>query len=154
MEMGDRFGEREAEPGSLVGAAGIKAAEPPHGLPVKLSRNTGPAITDGYADVAVRAVDGDLDLAAARSVADRIFDQVADRLGEQLAVTEQRQWVRGLGVVQARLDRAGAAADGPGDVFQRQPFEEAQQQHRAVLGREPLQGLVDEFRPVEGQLVR
>src|SRR5262249_30546906 len=71
------------------------------------------------------------------------------RMAELLHVLPQRL----LGVVQARLDRAGPAADGTGDVLQRQPFEEAQEQHLAMLHREPPQGLVDEFRPVEGPLV-
>src|SRR5262249_28282965 len=71
------------------------------------------------------------------------------RMTELLHLVPQRL----LGIVQARLDRTGLAADGAGDVLQRQPFEEAQEQHLAMLHREPLQGLVDEFRPVEGQFV-
>src|SRR3989442_9417217 len=66
-------------------------------------------------------------------------------MAELLHVLPQRL----LGVVQARLNGSGPAADGARDVLQRQSFEEAQEQHLAMLGGEPLEGLVDEFRPVE-----
>ena len=36
----------------------------------------------------------DSDFAACRSVADGILDEIADRLGEQLAMAEQRHWAR------------------------------------------------------------
>ena len=40
-------------------------------------------------------LDADPDFTAGRAVADRILDEVADRLGEQLAVAEQRNGPRG-----------------------------------------------------------
>src|SRR5438045_8547553 len=90
MEVRNRLGQRQAEPGAFVRAAGIEPAEASPRLLAPLTRNARAAIGDLDPDVALGWLDANLDLPARRTVADRVLDQVADGLGEQLAMAEQR----------------------------------------------------------------
>ena len=90
--------------------------------PRTLGRDAGPAVGDLDPDLLLVRLHADPDLAARRAVADRILDQVADRLGEQLAMAEERDR-RGRAVIfergaplprrAARTFRSSSAASSP-----------------------------------------
>ena len=90
VEMGDGFNEGEAKPGAFRRSAGIEPPEPSHRLGPLLGRNAGAPVADGEPGEGFFLGDGDPDFAARRSVADGIFDQVAHRLRQQLAMPEER----------------------------------------------------------------
>ena len=88
VEMGDGFGERETEPRAFVRSTGIETAEAPPRLGQSLGWNAGAAIANLDANLAFAGLDPDRDFAAPRTVADRIFDEIAHRLRQQLAMPE------------------------------------------------------------------
>src|SRR6185312_14114077 len=91
VEVGDRLGKGEAEAGPFVGAARIQPPESAKRLFAPVERDAWSAIRDLKADLFVAGAHSNVDLAALRrAVADRVFDQVAERLGKQLAMTEKR----------------------------------------------------------------
>ena len=70
VKVGDRFGQSEAEAGAFVRAARIEAAEAAAGLVAALERNAGTAVGDLDPDLLFPWVDSNVDLSAARGVAD------------------------------------------------------------------------------------
>src|SRR3954454_22069248 len=88
--MGDRLGEREPEPGAFLGTAALEPAEPTACFLAPFGRDAGPAVADLDPDHALARPHPDLDHTAGRSVANRVLHEIADRLGEQLPVAEQR----------------------------------------------------------------
>src|SRR3954470_6074966 len=107
MEMSDGFGQREAEPRSLVRPARIEPAEPAPCLVTSLGRNAGSAVADLDANVPVAGLDPDANLAAAGAITDRILNQVADGLREQLAMPEQRDGPRRAVIFERRAALVG-----------------------------------------------
>ena len=87
--MGNRLGERQPEPRAFVRTAGVEPSKSPPRLFASFRRNSGPAVGDLDADGALTGFDADADLATGCAVAQRIFDEVAYRLGEQLPMPEQ-----------------------------------------------------------------
>ena len=57
MEVGDRFGEREAEPGAFIRPAGVEPAEAPPRLVAALGRNARTAVGDLDPDVPLAGLD-------------------------------------------------------------------------------------------------
>ena len=92
--MGDCLSKREAEPSTFRRAARIEAAEAPPRFVLELCRNARTMVGDLNADLRAEALDRDSDVAALRSITHRIFNQIADRLRQELAMAEQRHSAR------------------------------------------------------------
>ena len=88
VQMGDGFGERETETGTFVGPARIEATKAAARLIASFDRDTWTAVGHFDADETFAWPDANPDFSAARAIADRVFDEVADRLCKQLAMAE------------------------------------------------------------------
>src|SRR6185503_11703008 len=100
VQVGDGFDECEPEAGALVGAARVETAEALPRLLPPVERDSGAAVSHFDPDLLLSRPHPHIDLAAARRVADRILDKVADRLRKQLAVAVKRYRPRGRLVVE------------------------------------------------------
>src|SRR5690242_11067585 len=80
VQVGDGLSQRQAKAGALVGAARIEPPEALHRLLPALQRDSGAPVGDFDPDLLLARAYPDLDLSAARSIADRVLDEVADRL--------------------------------------------------------------------------
>src|SRR5690349_11718096 len=64
VQMGDGFGQCEAEPGTLVRAARVEAPESLHRLLAAVERDAGPAVGDFDPDLLLPGTDANVDVAA------------------------------------------------------------------------------------------
>src|SRR5690349_6046218 len=87
--MRDGSGQSEAKAGAFLGPAGVQASEPAQGLASEAFRDARPAIRNFDADLLAVLAKADADLGAL-GVANSVFDQIAERLGEELAVPVER----------------------------------------------------------------
>src|SRR5689334_21354878 len=101
--MRDRLGQSQPEARTFIGSARVQPSEAAYRLDSPVARNAGTAIADLDANESVRFARRDGDLSAGISVANRILDEVAHGLLEQLPVTEQGQWRAGLVERQRRI---------------------------------------------------
>src|SRR4029078_10094663 len=88
--MRNCLGKRQAEAGTLIRSAGIEPSEPAKRLLAPLGGGAGGAGGHPRPDVALARLDADPDFTTRRPVPKRILNEVADRLGKQLAMAEQR----------------------------------------------------------------
>ena len=90
MKVSDRLGKSEAKAGTLVRAARIETPEPLHRFLAPIERNSRSPVRDLDPDALFAGLDPDIYLAPIRPVTDRVLKEIAECLGEELAVTEQR----------------------------------------------------------------
>lgn len=79
----DGFDEGQAEPEAGSGATCIQPLEPPQSALTILRGDPWPIVVYAQAHASSVLLEADCDTSAVRRVADRILDQVAQRLGEQ-----------------------------------------------------------------------
>src|SRR6476661_10151855 len=101
MQVGDGLRECQSEASALVGPAGIEPAETTARFLAPLGGNARTAITHFDPDASFAGLHADSNFAAGGAIADRVLDQVAYCLGEQLAVPEQRNRPGGALILQA-----------------------------------------------------
>src|SRR5262249_39214653 len=82
MQMGDGADQREAEPSTAFRPARVEPSEAPQRFLAALFGDARSMIGDGDREAFPILADGDLDGSTRSAVADRIFDQIADRLGD------------------------------------------------------------------------
>src|SRR5919197_2849858 len=111
---GDELHNRQAEPCAAAGAPRLRAAEALERVRDELGRNAGAVVEDVELGLSVVGADDEVDRAAA--VAERVLDEVRERLLDSRNVDVQREAV-------ARGDRertaalAGAHAEAPLDAL-------------------------------------
>src|SRR6476661_6426091 len=86
VKVRNRLYEGETQAGAFVRTTGIEAPEAPQSLFTPLRRDAGAGIGHLDTDLPLPRGHADVDPAAIRSVADCILQEIAERLGKQLAV--------------------------------------------------------------------